>query len=598
MRRAFFPNLFLLLLFFAPIARAQSSAPSTQASSYSHYEQESIRDALTSLKGQIDPNAENKTIERVEIVRLEVIEKRDPIPDFVNYLHTTTRSHVIERELLLHSGDSYRQNLADETARNLRQYSQLSLVLCVPVRGSDPNKVRVLIITKDVWSLRLNWDVAYGAGGLEQLVLNPSETNVAGSHHSVSALFVLNPASYSLGGNHRVARLFGSHVRAESSLGVIVNRDGGAAEGSYGSFSVSQPLWSTLTEWGFSGVVGWRSEILRRYVNAAPASFDSPVTKNLRDNIPYEYRSRSRYAGLSVTRSFGWATKNDLSAGIEGSLRYYGVEFDRSSYAPEAVDDFVRRKVPRSDDAVAPFVQYHAYTNNFTRILDFETLALQEDYRLGHEVYLRAYPSIRSIGSSRDFLGLYAAAQYTVPLGDGLARLSLKSTTESNSDTLSDASIEFGSRFVSPRLGFGRIVFDSYVLNRYRNYLNRHTVIGGNSRLRGYPSSFFDGANALVFNVEFRSRPVQLLGCQVAGAGFWDAGNAFDSFSSIQPHQSVGLGFRALFPQLDRAVFRGDLGIPIGSGATLPRVSPVSFFVAFEQAFSMPSAAPPSLYSR
>jgi hypothetical protein len=598
MLKAFVPAFTLIVLLQASSAHAQPTAPTTRASAYSPYEQESIRDALASFKGQLDPDPDHKTIEDIEIVRLEVIEKRDPVPGIVNYLHTTTRPYIIERELLFRKGEPYSQTLVDETARNLRQYPQLSLVLCLPVRGSDPSKIRVLVITKDVWSLRLNWDVAYGAGGLEQLTLNPSETNLAGTHHQVATQLVLNPSSYSLGASHSNPRLFGSHVGIASSLGIIANRNSGSAEGSYGSVSVSQPLWSTLTDSGFSTVVGWRTEIYRRYVNAQPTVFNSAVTKDLADNIPYEYRSRTRYFGATYTRSFGWAVKNDISTGIEGSFRYYGLEFDTSKYSPDAIADFVQKKVPRSDDAVAPFIQYRAYTTNFSRILDFETLALQEDYRLGHDLYLRVYPATQALGSSRDFVGVFASAQYTVPLSDGLARISLKSTTEATKDSLPDASIEASSRLVSPRLGFGRIVFDAYALNRYRNYLNRHTVLGGNTRLRGYPSSNFDGANALVFNLEFRSRPAELFGCQVAGAGFWDAGNAFDSFSSIVPHQSLGLGLRALFPQLDRAVFRADLGFPVGSGAKLPGVTPASFFFAFEQAFSMPSPAPPALYNR
>jgi len=84
-----------------------------------------------------------------------------------------------------------------------------------------------------------------------------------------------------------------------------------------------------------------------------------------------------------------------------------------------------------SDTRVGPFAQWRSYTTNFLRVLDFETLALQEDYRLGHDVWVRVYPVAAALGSSRTFFGTYAAAQYTLRIGrDGLARAGLESTTE------------------------------------------------------------------------------------------------------------------------------------------------------------------------
>src|SRR5262249_2062677 len=151
----------------------------------------------------------------------------------------------------------------------------------------------------------------------------------------------------------------------------------------------------------------------------------------------------------------------------------------------------------------------------FMRVLDLETLALQEDVRLGHDVWLKIYPITHALGSSRTFLGTYAAAQYTVPLGDGLARLGVETVNEAESARLADASVNVHLRIVTPRLGFGRFVFDSDVINRYRNYLNQRSYLGGDSRLRGYPTAFLVGKDVVSSNFEYRSRPIQILSCQV-----------------------------------------------------------------------------------
>jgi len=52
---------------------------------------------------------------------------------------------------------------------------------------------------------------------------------------------------------------------------------------------------------------------------------------------------------------------------------------------------------------------------------------------------------------------------------------------------------------------------------------------------------------------------------------------------------------RALFPQLDRGVFRADLGFPIErplDAATSQPIPPLAFLLSFGQAINVPSVAP------
>jgi hypothetical protein len=576
-----------------PLVRtdARTDAPDSRTGSYSRYETESIELVTGRLGARVDPSPEGKIIERVIIQPLDVIEPRDPAPQLLNALHATTRPHVLERELLIGVGEPYRKAIVDETARNLRQRSQLSLVLCVALVGSDPSRVQLLVLTKDVWSLRLDWDAAFSSGGLERLTLVPTENNLLGSHQAASLSFNLLPASYSLGLGYSIPRVEGSRWAASAQAGLIFHRTGGAAEGSYGSLAVARPLFSTRTEWAFQTGVAFRDEIARRYVGTRVGTFDAKATPEVNDRIPYEYRSNQATGSASFTRSYGWARKNDITVGLEVARRRYSTG-SLDGYDPAAVAEFVTTRVPTSDNRTDPYVQWRSYSNDYLRLLDLETLALQEDFRLGHDVYVKVYPSLAGAGSSRTVLGVYAGAQYTVQLGDGLARAVIESTTEREPDRLADASLEAAVRVVTPRLGFGRLLFDASMIDRYRNYLNRTTFLGGDGRLRGYPSSYLTGKDALASNLEFRTTPVEIFSCQLGGAVFYDTGDAFDTFAQLRPKQSAGVGFRALFPQLDRIVFRGDLGFPLARGGLPPGVNPVAFFVAFEQAFRPPIVGP------
>jgi len=75
-------------------------------------EQQSVDDAMKTL-GQplIDPAPQGKTIARVFVINEDVFSQRDWYFQLLNIFHWTTRSYILERELLLRPGDAYDQAL-------------------------------------------------------------------------------------------------------------------------------------------------------------------------------------------------------------------------------------------------------------------------------------------------------------------------------------------------------------------------------------------------------------------------------------------------------------------------------------------------------
>jgi hypothetical protein len=572
-------------------ARADD-APTTKTFGYSTYERDTISDAEKQLGVTLDPSPEGKIIEDIQTIRLEVFEKRDPLPRFLNVFHTTTKARIITREVLQKPGEHYRQVLMDETARNLRGLSQLSVVLVVPVQGSDPDHVRILVITKDVWSLRLQWDFVVTNNGIERIVLQPAETNFLGIHHTGGLTYQYLPFATSFGAYYIVPRVFTSRIGGSGTFNVIVNNRSGDFEGSFGALTIGQPQWSTRTEWAWSVTGQWRNEVTRRYSRARLGVFDSDQTP-YEDGIPFSYRSDLALGEAAVTRSFGWALKNDFSLSVSGSRKQYTTP-DLSAWDPAAVQDFVKTRVPVSDNRVGPALEWRSYTTSFTRVVDLETLGLQEDWRLGHWLDVRLYPVFGALGSSRTFLGTFAEAGYTFPLGDGLVRADVSTTNEINDSGIIQGSVEGELQVVTPRFGIGRLVYSARILDRYANYLNTTNFLGGNTRLRGYPTNFLVGKDVVSSNLEYRTRHFTLLGTQIGGVLFYDVGDAFDGFENMRPKQAVGVGLRMVFPYFDRIVFRADLGIPISASPLPTGVSPVQFIVTFNQAFQLPTFGAPS----
>lgn len=561
-------------------ARAEGHAPSSLTTAYSRYELVAIEEAEKKLGTKVDPQAEGKIVESIETVRLDPIEPRDPAPLFLNAAHITTKEDVILHEILLRVGEPYRKVIADESARNIRQFGRVTIVVVVPLRGSAPDRVRLLVITKDVWSLIADVDFHFTKGGPEYMMFELEETNFAGRQFEVSARSILHPESVAFGAAHVAPRFAGRFLTFHTEGNVIINRRSGDPEGSFGDARIERPLFSTRTEWSWGTGLSWRDEVTRRYTNAEVARYE-----NGEDQMPWLWRSRWITQNAFVTRSFGWARKNDFTVGATIVRDAYRIPNERD-YAPETVGRFVREYVPVGESRTFPYVQWRSYANDFLRIVDYETLGLQEDYRLGHDVLLRAYPVLQAVGSTRDLIGLRAAGVYTVALGDGFARALVDTMTEAETSRVADAALNGELRLVSPKTPAGRLVFDVAATNRWRNYLNRTSVLGGEDRLRGWPTRHFVGKNVFAMNLELRTRPLEIFALQVGGAAFYDVGSAFNgSFEEIRPAHSVGFGFRIVLPQVDRQVIRGDFGFPLAASGLPEGVAPMSFFFSFHQAF-------------
>jgi len=603
------PRALALLVFAWAAAARADDTPESKSFGYSPYERETIEMVRKKLGGTIDPAPEGKIIESITTERLEVFERRDFLPKFllfVNALHATSKDRVIRREILQRVGDRFDRLAMDETARNLRALPELSLVLVVALRGSTPDRVRVVIVTKDVWSLRLQWDVQLTNGGLQELVLQPAETNLGGLHDTLGANFLYQPLSTALGAYYYVPRLNDLHLQLTTSANVILSNKNGAPEGSFGAIGAAEPLWNTHAKWGWATNAAWRDEITRVYSNAALAQFHSAAVPEqnaigyvyrpdqggwpANAIIPFEYHSTLAQASVAVARSFGWAAKSDFTLSLEASHRQFRTD-DLSIYDPAAANDFVTRFVPVSDDRAYPALEWRSYKNDFLRVLDMETYGLQEDVRLGYFLDVKLYPVARAFGSSRDFFGVQAEAGYTLPIRDGVFRVDVQTTTETAYDGsgVIQGAVDATSYFASPRTPIGRVFFSARVLNRYADYLNQISYLGADTRLRGYPSSYFVGKDLVAANLEYRTRPFEILKVQFGGVAFYDAGEAFDGWANFHPVHDVGFGLRALFPTFDRIVFRADLGFPISQSPLSAGVGPATFFITFGQAFPFPS---------
>lgn len=583
-----------LVLWTALLAAALAVTPARAEHAMSELERSVVAQALADQGWERELAPEGKWIEQIEVYAIDVFDDRDPVPNVLNVLHVTSQDYVIRRELLFRVGMRFDPVRIQETERNLRALRQLSLVILVAAQGSSPDRVRVLAIVKDTWSLRLNTNWALGAGTFEYLLLNPSEENLFGTHTSVGLLYVLERDRYSAGGRFVNRRVGGSRLWLGTQATVSFNRHTGEGEGSAGQFIFEQPLYSLRSEWAFSSRVAWRREVTRWYRGSDIALV--PVdTADGTELVPFLYDTDRLAAEYWGVRSFGRTYKFDLTFGAE-AVRGRHRELDMEGFSPAVREAFREQALPVDDVRISPFLQLRAYTSRFHRTLNLELLGLQEDFRLGHDAMLRVYPASRALGSTRTLLGVLAELGYTVPLGDGLARAVVSSDIVVADEARHEALFWAGARLATPTFASGlRLHVDGVVAHRYQNYLNVPPFfLGGNGRLRGYVADDIRGRDMAVANVELRTRPIDVLSAQLGGAVFYDVGDAGDSLGVLEPKQGVGMGARILFPQTERLVMRLDWAMPL-NGPSEPL--PGAFFVTFGQAFAMPRVLQPSVTS-
>lgn len=577
-----------LLLFFGtnPLARAAGTT----------YQDSLVEEAQSGQSFTREPAPEGKTIERIVIVPFDVIQQRDPWPGVLNWFHSTTEQDVVARELLFKEGDAWDPELIAESARNIRSYLFVSVAQIVPCQGSAPDKVVALVVTKDIWSLRLNSDFSFVGSKLENLTLQLTEANLLGRMKSVAGNFSMNLAAYSLGQQYTDTRVLGSRLALSERTDVIMNRATGENEGGIAALSLSSPLYSLDTQWGWQLSADYRKDISRLFINGGLAAYAA----NDDEIVPYMYRRRNFNAEAEVVRSFGRDFKQDVSGGWRAQSRVYALPSGLTGLSEDALAKFQANVIPRTEQAGLLFAGYRAYSTRFAPLIDVETFALTEDTRLGPDVYFELAQASSAFGFSSTYTEPTLSGRYTWvlnPSGDkGSDALDILSVTLTGMARRQEEVAEGTSwvnrtlslrvRNVTPRLlgsrGF-RLVTSLRLVRRAFDLDNSVETNGGDKTLRGFPSGYLRGSQAWAGNLEARSAPLAIYTTQIGAVAFVDGSDAFDSLKDVGGHFSAGIGARVLFPQFNRAVLRFDLAFPLEG---LPKgYSPAYFTAQFDQAF-------------
>lgn len=566
------------------------------------YEEKLVAAALVRrgrLPSDLEPQPEGKLIEAIDIDASQIILKGDlPLSSrlpwtILNRLHVRTREPVIARELLFSVGSLFRRDLFEESGRNLRSLFILGVARLVVLRGSTPDRVRVLVVTKDQWSLRLNTNFTLDQARIDALSFQFAEVNLAGRNKRVSIDFGLDPGRYNAGGSYTDPRIWGSRHQLKVVGGLYLNRASGNLEGGQLLLTVGRPLYSLRTRFGWQAQFQYLQDIVRYF-----AGGDLYQRKVLGESVPDQFQRLNILGGVQATYSMGVLHKVNLSAGFTVSRVRYAVPDDFPAEISAAARNAYAALLPRSEDISGPYLQLDSFVARFVRLKNIQTLALSEDFRLGPQVQAEVRFASHLFGLGYDFVQLSAAYAEQRYFGDNLLSLSVSGGVRVQygvypGTSLVNETVTASLRNISPRFGPLRLHVYGQLNLRAHDIDNRRLTLGSDSGLRGYAPRAFQGPNQYQLNVELRSTALNLWTIHIGGVLFYDAGDAptglqsYDQSGVYQPggyHQDAGLGLRILLPQFNRDVIRLDLAFPFERDATTDSYTP-RFSASFGQAF-------------
>jgi len=552
----------LLTLMVAPLV-ATSPEVGTPAPGY---EERLVGWGLAQHNRDIETEPEGKRLESVLVAAEDVVAESDPYPNFLNLFHVRTREEVIRREVLLEPGELYSPALAEETARNLRKLNIFSVVRVVPVKGEAPGTVSLLIITKDIWSLRVSQDFEVVGSFIRYLRLQGTEANFLGLNQRLAIDFLLRPDTVSLGQTYINRRVAGSRWYFGETASIILGRESGQPEGTRGAVVVQRPLYSLSTPWSVSTSASWNVATTRVYRGTGVWQLPYPDG----EPVPFIYDTRELSAGGSYTRSYGEYHKANVSGGVEAYHRGYA--------APEqaALDDAQREwlrqnHLPRSEDAVYASLSLSAYEARYEVMRGVDSYALSEDFQLGHSVLATVRYAPPVFASAAHYAELGVAGRYRWRWSDALTTVSVGGAIRR---ALGAGGGWTNRRWAaelqqfSPQVLGGRFMARGLLDVNIDDLFDRVQLLGGANGLRGAPQDAYLGKRLLLVNVEYRSAPVVFQTLHLGGVLFYDAGSAFDRRPKMV--HTVGVGIRFLFPQFNLYPFRLDFGYVLND--TLPPV--------------------------
>ena len=525
------------------------------------FEERLVARALEQVQREVEPEPEGREVDEVLVVSEDIVGPEDPYPSFVNWVHVKTKRAVVDEELLLRVGEPWDTGRAEESARVLRSLGTLSVARVVPVKSPSPGKVSVLVVTKDLWSIRFNQVFTLVGPLLTYYRNQPHERNFLGRNAVVGLEFVYKRDTLAVGERLEQRRLLGTRVTAAQSAAAVLNHGTGALEGGRAWLYLGQPLYTLAPQWGWSVSGNYGTQRTRVFQGAGVWQLPLPADV-AGGTVPFVFDASTGGGEANLVRRDGARFVRDAQLALGGYHRRYAAP----STLPGAQASWLERtQLPRSEDAVYLGASFRLFEPRYAVFENLDSFALSEDVQLGPSLLAQARWASPLLRSPVHYVEAGLRVRQRWALGGNLLSLSAAAAARyapggdaQYGRELVDRRVAVQAYAASRMLGPVRVVGRAYGLWRESPLSAPLLQLGGDSGLRGLSAEVLSGRNQWLGNLELRTAPWNIHTLHVGLVLFYDVGSAWNDAPA--PVHAVGAGLRLRFPQFDTQVLRLDVG--------------------------------------
>jgi hypothetical protein len=454
-----------------------------------------------------------------QLFDIERVDQDSSLSRAANRLHIPTRDGTIEDQLLFRSGDTYRANLLQESARILRDTRYLRDAQVRPIAYHD-GVVDVEVTTQDVWTL--NPGISFGRkGGKNTGGIEFEELNLFGTGAQLGIGLISGVDRDSKTVYYRDRQLGSSWWDLAGSYSD--NSDGRVA-----SFSLAHPFYALDA---------------RRAAGVSLLDDQRIDSRYDLGEVIDRYQAHSKYSSIY----WGWS-----EGLVNGWTRRFstGVTYDDQSFEP-ATDGDATRLLPEDRHLAYPWVSAEWVQDDFATGRNRDQIEKTEDYSLGWEARAQLGYASKLAGSDRDAFVFRAGVSKGTSFGERQSILfDAGADGRVEGGALRGATLNVGGRYYfrqSPR----RLLFMGVSAEAGRNLdADQQILLGGDNGLRGYPLRYQSGEGRWTFTAEQRFftnwYPFQLF--NVGAALFYDMGATWGRDPLGSPSQGllrdIGFGLR------------------------------------------------------
>lgn len=543
------------------------------------YEDVRLNRVLEAHHWQLDSAPEGKQIAFVHIEREDVFVADEFWPLWLNLFHSTTREDVVRRELLLDEGDRFDEHRADETERNLRALGPFSSSRVVAVVGERPQEVGLLVVTRDLWSLRV--EQSFQATGAYVNFFNVTlvERNFLGQGATAGVRFALVPDAYRIGQFFEQTRFLGEGIALTEDVDFAIGRVSGELEGSRGSFVGARPFYNLRQRFGFTASASYDVGISRQLRSGRVLEYDIPETAEV-ESIRRVWSDKVFSASGLVSYRLGVreGSTNEAPDDLAGALLHTltaGLSYSERQVAPIAETQlsldqakaFERDVLPDARLEFGPVVEYSFFTPRYVTYSNLSTFAFREVLRTGPYGEVGARFPLRAFGSSSDRVVPRAKIGLVFGDGGGLLDMSTEVAAIFEDGVIRNETVVAQIRGATPVVaGLTRLVARLRWEGVLRDTSDRLVTLGGDNGLRGFQTEelYAYGGGSIVGGIELRSLPLVWNSIHLGFVAFCDMGGVYGGNGPpLALHYSAGIGLRFLLPQFNKTPLNLDGAIPL-----------------------------------